>query len=257
MADASNRTLTIYGLVDPAVPGDIRYVGATTQALHARANRHRAGARAGEPSPKADWVRSVLARGVLVRAVPLQENADEGAEARWIETLLATGADLLNAREGGLSGFRCFEDTRVRMGEAQKVNQNRPEVKTRNRATNQLTHSKPEVRARMEAIRSTTMARPDVRAKMRASAKARWERPEEREKLSAACKGRKLDRNHPFLIVRRGEANPSALLTEHAVREIRALCAARQRHADVAAKYGVSRSLIGAIHRREVWKEVA
>jgi len=207
------------------------------------------------PSPKADWVRSVLSRGADILAVALQRNAEPDAEDYWINALARKGADLLNARSGGESGFCLSDGARARMAEAQSVLQRLPERIERNRASNRTTFAKPEVKSRMSEMRTAIMARPEVRAKLTAAAHARWTRPGERESLSEACRGRKLAGDHPFLRVQ-GESNPRARLSEENVRSIRARCANRERHAVVAADFGVSRSLIGAIHRRELWPNV-
>ena len=51
----------------------------------------------------------------------------------------------------------------------------------------------------------------------------------------------------------RGEGNPNAKLTISAVRAIRADQRAER---IIAREYGVSKSLIGAVRRREIWREV-
>ncbi len=55
---------------------------------------------------------------------------------------------------------------------------------------------------------------------------------------------------------RRGIANTEAKLTESAVKEIRELCNQKVKQRDIAELYGVSKSLISHIHRREGWSHV-
>lgn len=55
---------------------------------------------------------------------------------------------------------------------------------------------------------------------------------------------------------RYGEANPDARLTTDAVRAIRAGAAGGESHATLAARYGVGKSTIGRIVRREKWAHV-
>lgn len=53
-----------------------------------------------------------------------------------------------------------------------------------------------------------------------------------------------------------GSTNPSAKLTERKVRKIRKRLSQGEDQHVVAARYGVSRSLIGQIERRQIWRGV-
>ena len=256
MADASNRTFSIYGLVDADDPAAIRYVGMTVQPLKERLRRHIAGGASGETCSKAEWIRDVLAKGGNVRPVMLETKADEAAEQRWISYLAECGHDLLNERDGGLAGFTVHDRTRARMSAAQAQAQNRPEQKTKNSRSNRETFSRPEMKARMAALRKQIMARPEVRAKLREAANRRWADPAMRSKMIASFIGRKCSPETAKLRSRPGEANPNAVLTENDVRAIRAASANGATGILIAQQYGVSKSLVGAILRRESWKHV-
>jgi hypothetical protein len=55
-----------------------------------------------------------------------------------------------------------------------------------------------------------------------------------------------------------GEANPAAKLTARQVRQIRRLAAARSAtHPEIAARFGVSRQTVSAIHTRANWRSVS
>ena len=56
--------------------------------------------------------------------------------------------------------------------------------------------------------------------------------------------------------LKRGSENAAAKLTEADVREIRSLCASKLRQIEIARRYAISRSLIGAIKRRGVWQHL-
>jgi hypothetical protein len=53
-----------------------------------------------------------------------------------------------------------------------------------------------------------------------------------------------------------GESNHMAKLTETSVLEIRRLHSIGRSHAELGAMFSVSRSLVGAVVRREIWKHV-
>lgn len=54
-------------------------------------------------------------------------------------------------------------------------------------------------------------------------------------------------------VVQKGESHPRAKLSADAVREIRRRCASGERQRDVAAAFHISQTLVGKIHRRELW----
>jgi hypothetical protein len=65
------------------------------------------------------------------------------------------------------------------------------------------------------------------------------------------CKNK--GRHHPP-ITKRGEQHSMAILTEHQVMEIRSLCErGRLTHAQIGARYGVSKPTVTAINTRRTW----
>lgn len=52
-----------------------------------------------------------------------------------------------------------------------------------------------------------------------------------------------------------GERNPRAKLTDVAVRDIRARCAAGESQRAIARDYGIAQTLVSSVHRRQVWKD--
>ena len=89
----------IYGLVDPARPGEIRYVGKTVD-LPARIRHHEWMARRGAIYPVHRWIREVLRARRSPEAVVLEVIEGEGwaeAERRWIAKL----DNLTNISRGG------------------------------------------------------------------------------------------------------------------------------------------------------------
>ena len=89
-----SRKFYIYGLAETD-PFRIRYVGRTCKALQRRLAEHQGNA--GRPAVR-EWIDMLPHPGpaivILGRAVGL-DSADQ-QERRWIDTLLARGADLLN-----------------------------------------------------------------------------------------------------------------------------------------------------------------
>lgn len=63
-------------------------------------------------------------------------------------------------------------------------------------------------------------------------------------------------RRRTVSIPRPGELNPAHKLTESQVIEIHSLAAAGETHTAIAPRFGVSRSAISRILRREVWKHI-
>lgn len=75
----------IYGLVDPAAPDRIRYVGKTTAGAHSRFLGHISGARSGA-GKRADWIAALAAEGRYPDMVLLEDvgaGVDLDARERW------------------------------------------------------------------------------------------------------------------------------------------------------------------------------
>lgn len=112
---------TVYGLVDPEDRAHrIRYVGCTLHAesyLPHRLACHVQDAKRGSTSPRARWIRSLLALGRRPAIVALEARPDacdavedsraaSDAERRWIASMGANGRDLLNKHLGGIPARR-------------------------------------------------------------------------------------------------------------------------------------------------------
>lgn len=120
---AVGGTSTIYGLEATDDPGNVRYVGMTTEHyLCSRVGVHRYDAiRKRRKSLVCRWTREVLARGADITGVVLEKDAAEDAEEKWIGLLREQPGGLLNTRSGGKHGGRFDEDGRSRISEALKL----------------------------------------------------------------------------------------------------------------------------------------
>jgi len=95
--------VTIYGLLDPRTD-ELRYIGKTHCEPIKRFYLHVSGARRGDTSPKAAWIRRLLGAGLRPKLVVLAEypfGVWRLAERTWIETAQRQGYDLLNVARGG------------------------------------------------------------------------------------------------------------------------------------------------------------
>ena len=99
----SVKLARIYGLAEPAT-GEIRYVGKSILAMTKRVSGHVQTARAGgSKTPSVEWMRRLLASGLRPRVIVLEvvDGRWQEAERRWISSLRACGARLLNVHPGG------------------------------------------------------------------------------------------------------------------------------------------------------------
>lgn len=123
----------------------------------------------------------------ITRVLPvelLNEN-----EVQAIAASKARGDRNLNVRPGGESG-ELSEETKALMGAAQKIAQNRPEVRERNSLSRKLFWSRPGARERNSAAAKISQNRPEVRKQKSAAMKAIMARPEVRKQRSAAMRAR-------------------------------------------------------------------
>lgn len=122
----ADKMVKVYGLRAPAISEEIRYVGITTQAFERRLSQHWHGARRGERTHKAAWMRMVQALGHSVEMVLL----DEVPEAEWQEAerrYIAKFRNLTNSTAGGEGMLNPTPETRARMREAQLGKKAKPE----------------------------------------------------------------------------------------------------------------------------------
>lgn len=99
-------TVIIYGLYDPR-DGVLRYVGKTSQPLHARVVQHTAPKALRLSHHRAAWLRSLDAEGLKPEARVIEETTADEWESReryWIAFHRAQGANLVNGTDGGEGG---------------------------------------------------------------------------------------------------------------------------------------------------------
>jgi hypothetical protein len=126
-------TTTIYALEDSSGSHQKVYVGKTVKAPAVRLKEHVGRAKRGAVSPRDNWIRSLLDRGMQVSIVVLEEVDDRGdweeAERFWIASFRAMGMPLLNLTDGGegTAGIRRSDETRRRIGDAQRGRKLSPE----------------------------------------------------------------------------------------------------------------------------------
>ena len=98
--------VTIYGLVDPRFPDDIRYVGKTAGPVQSRLLRHISASKEMR-NRKDKWIRDLLSQGIRPHAKVLEivEDDWESSERGWISKAReSAGGDLLNIMPGGQTG---------------------------------------------------------------------------------------------------------------------------------------------------------
>ena len=119
----------IYVLCDPRESDPIqriRYVGVTRGSVKKRFQNHITESRRGVKTYKCNWVRSLLAIGLL----PILEEIDIGASERswdnseisWIRHFRDKGCPLTNTTDGGdgTPGHVVSQETRMKIGEANR-----------------------------------------------------------------------------------------------------------------------------------------
>lgn len=204
----------VYALTDPRNQA-VRYVGFTSKTIEQRLGQHLKEAYQYEYR-RCRWIRSLLKVGVTPQAVKLEEGVGDGwaeAEIRWIAKFKEAGADLTNHTIGGEGTLGVVRS---------------PEFieKCRQRMIGDQRYLKA-----TEASRAVTIGVPRS--------------PEVRAKIGAAHKGVK---NTIEQRIRQREVKPKKLTDQH-IREIRVLRDTVTQK-ELAARYGVSRSAIGAVHNR-------
>jgi group I intron endonuclease len=122
--DSMSDTTFIYSLSDPTT-GKIRYVGKTDD-LPRRLTAHCSSSHLHDATHKTRWILTLLAEGLKPRIGILAEvptSQWEFWEREYIRVLKASGANLVNATEGGEGqsrGFKHSEKTRKKMGIVRK-----------------------------------------------------------------------------------------------------------------------------------------
>lgn len=213
--------MNLYGLYDPAAPGELRYVGITRKMVGARLKNHVAEvAVAAARTHKINWIASLVhaSRLPAVRLLAVIED-DEAPrmEQLAIAAYRKSGQRLTNGTEGGertvftdhsranmsaaaRAGWACPE-VRARMSAGLMAAWSRPEtiakrsaaqarseVKSKKSNSMKTTLASPESRAKMSAVSKAAHARPEVKAKQSAASRTAWDRQGARVQRSAAMK---------------------------------------------------------------------
>lgn len=209
------KTTFIYGLVDPADPWEIRYVG-RTQNLEKRMRQHFCAAV--KTSKKHNlrlslWIAALLADGRAPQATVLADTKlPADAERSMIIKLLADGHRLFNIKRGGCGSYSEVSKGvpksaahKTAIGAASAARFADPEFREANRQKQIATHRTDEYRARASDLAKAVHERRgsptsgftgrmhslDTRAKISASLKGRKRPPEEVAKIVAFHTGRK------------------------------------------------------------------
>jgi len=183
----TERTWTVYGLIDPRQPRDIRYVGITIDPRR-REGEHRRVQDKGNRR-LVTWESAARVDAISLLALPLEvhrtlDSAQDG-ERWWIRELREDyGCDLLNLNNGGAwNSTKCGPKsaiTRARISAtlAKHVEDRRAKILQGVR--------RPAARAAHLAANCS----PEKRAKLSAAHLGRPKSPEHRAKISVALKGR-------------------------------------------------------------------
>lgn len=198
--------MNVYGLYDPAEPGEIRYVGITKNPVGSRLKAHLAETAASkERTHKVHWI-AALNRDLRipsVRCLAIIENHEASrTEQLAIAAYRKAGHRLTNGTEGG-EQIVYTEESRAKLSAALKAAWARPGEKERKSAAMRVGWERPGVKAKQRAVCKAALAGPETKAKKSAAAKVAWARhgtktkhraamasPESRAKRSAAQKDR-------------------------------------------------------------------
>lgn len=166
-----NRQLVLYGLVDP-VSLLLRYIGISSYGL-GRPHQHALEADKDKVRhlPLYCWIRQLTAAGLKYSVVVLRDDFTtvqdlRSAEIHWIAIMRALGAPLLNISRGGLGG-PLSEQSRKRISMANKGRKHTPESRAINSAAQRIAQNRPEVKAKQSAaFRKRLATDPSLRAGM-------------------------------------------------------------------------------------------
>jgi hypothetical protein len=206
---------TIYILVDPC--SVIRYVGKTSQSIERRLKAHIRCAIRGERSHKANWIRTLLARGQYPSIVPIQQVEGDGCEEEiaWIKYYRSAGLLLTNTTDGGdgiRSGYKHSGEALANISAAAKLRCADPAFRAASTAALKNKTKTPATLKKMSEAQKGRVFTEEHKQHMRDAARLRASSPEfrvimqhvwdghranyvcseqTRAKLSATSKGRK------------------------------------------------------------------
>lgn len=126
----------VYALMCP-VTSAVRYVGVTTLTVNERLRRHVVNAKRGVKGHKENWIRSLECDPIVTL---LEETDDLNRECHWIAFYRQLGCDLCNLTDGGegtagrrgtRKGHKLSEETKQKIGDANRGRIRSPETKER------------------------------------------------------------------------------------------------------------------------------
>lgn len=231
MVAIAGARVCIYGLVDPRT-NELRYVGKTATSLKRRLQRHlNQVARGDRGRHVLFWLASVIARGQSPIIFEIESDLESAnwmeAEQFWIAYFRSIGARLCNLTAGGdgSPGLVWSSDVRAkhrRVRESEPYKANAARISKNNWANN-----RPTIISAQKAAKGV-----DFRNRQSAARKALWSDPEWRRRVSLAHQGK---------------------LSEGDVRAILELLNTGFSQTAVAARFGVSQSLISRIKSNQRW----
>lgn len=259
----------IYALVEPET-GEIRYIGVTKHDLRGRLRAHMNEAMrrrpdgnfALAPSHRRHWIRSLAERSMqpsIIELEAIKNSERKEKEVAWIAAGRAAGLRLVNSTLGaeGPMNYKPNWSARAANSASQKLRFANPaEVERQRSLTSQLWQSDEYRQKVTDGIARSWARDPKRKRKLSADSRARHADAELTARRIAAFRATRAASGRDYGARFRGESNPSAKLTWDAVREIRAMYATGDFYQkDLAAKYGVSQTLVGQIVRQKIWAE--
>lgn len=186
---SDQRTVYIYGLVDPREPEEIRYVGKTIDPRK-RLKGHERYSRNGGTFPVNYWIRKLQKESVA----PVLEILEECTGWDWIEReqhhvaywRIASNKKLMNATDGGegVKGYQPSEKERKAASERLKKMWKDPEMRGRLSESRRRMWKDPDFRERGSNVMREKWKDPEYRERLLESQERRWEKPEERDKAA-------------------------------------------------------------------------
>lgn len=256
---------TIYALADPET-GRIRYCGKTTRTKAQRMSCHKADAYRFKRRHVCNWLRTVFDGGreprfivceqidLSGRSRPEQLIAINAAERRWIEQLKLLGFELTNATNGGdgCHGRVVSAETRRKAAASNKGKTRSAEARDNIRAAALSRPPQSYLRGDQHHAFGKAQVWADGEAR---SAKIRnhWQKREVREAHSTRMRGTMSAEERDKQSKRHRGNRHAARMSEESAREIKAAVGS---HTSIAARFGISRSLVGLIKSGRRWSSL-
>lgn len=214
---------------------EARYVGQTSQTPAVRLKQHlREASIVQKKDKRANWIRSVLARGASIVMEVIEPQAVWcDTEVALIARLKAAGADLVNGTAGGEGVPQLSQECRDKIAAAHR-GRDRSQHSAAISAGGRRRFQDPAERSRVSMLTREAMKRPDVAAKMKAAAAVRWTEAER------AAQSARLTAYSLSPVVRQSMARRMAKMTDGQVIEARLLRLAGAPLADLCSRFGIA-----------------